>query len=280
VPSEKRARQRAAREARLAEEAQAKKRRQRLRNGAIVVVVAGAIVGIAFAVSSGNNNVGSHSPTSTTTLSAQQKTNARLQAQANAVAVRAGCPRSPTTAANHQHYSAAPAMTIDTSKSYSATVVTTVGTFDIGLNAQSAPKTVNNFVFLADKGFFNCNSFFRVIPGFVNQTGNPAQTNAASATSGASYTLPTENLPPAATAGKPTYPAGSVAMATSSAGVSGSQFFIVAGAQGESLGSTYPLFGLVTSGMNVVQTINQQGSTSGVPPDVTQRIISVTIHES
>ena len=279
MPSEKRARQRAAREARLAEEARAEKRRLRLRNGVIVVVVAGAIVGIAFAVSSGNNNVGSHSPTSTT-LSAQQKTNARLQAQANAVAVRAGCPRSPTTPANQQHYTSAPAMAIDTTKTYSATVATTAGTFDIGLNAQAAPKTVNNFVFLAQKGFFHCNSFFRVIPGFVNQTGNPAQTNASSTTSGASYTLPTENLPPAATSAKPSYPAGSVAMATSSAGVSGSQFFIVAGSQGESLGSSYPLFGLVTSGMNVVQTINQQGSASGIPPAVTQRILSVTIHES
>jgi peptidylprolyl isomerase/peptidyl-prolyl cis-trans isomerase B (cyclophilin B) len=62
--------------------------------------------------------------------------------------------------------------------------------------------------------------------------------------------------------------------------VSGSQFFIVAGPQGQSLPSSYPLFGLVTSGLNVVQTINQQGSTSGVPPAVTQRILSITIHES
>jgi cyclophilin family peptidyl-prolyl cis-trans isomerase len=158
--------------------------------------------------------------------------------------------------------------------------VTTTGTFVIGLNAQAAPKTVNNFVFLADKGFFHCNSFFRVIPGFVNQTGNPAQTNASSTKSGASYTLPAENLPPAGTAGKPAYPNGAVAMATSSAGVSGSQFFIVAGPQGQSLPSSYPLFGLVTSGLNVVQTINQQGSTSGTPPAVTQRILSITIHES
>ena len=276
MPSEKRARQRAAREARLAAEAQAKKRRRQIRNGILVVVVFGAIVGIAFAVSSGNNPVGKQSKTSTT-LSAKAKANARLQAQANAAAVKAGCPRSPKTPANHQHYATAPAVTIDTTKSYSATVKTTTGTFTIGLNAQAAPKTVNNFVYLADKGFYNCNAFFRVIPGFVNQTGNPAQTNGAG---GASYTLPSENLPPAATSSKPAYPNGAVAMATSSAGVSGSQFFIVAGSQGESLPASYPLFGLVTSGLNVVETINQQGSASGVPPDVTQRILSITIHES
>jgi cyclophilin family peptidyl-prolyl cis-trans isomerase len=279
VPSEKRARQRAAREARLAAEAQAAKRRKQIRNGIIIVIVAGAIVGIAFLVSSGNNPVGNQSKTSTT-LSSASGTNAQLQAKANAAAVKAGCPSSPTAPANNQHYTAAPAMTIDTTKSYSATVVTTTGTFDIGLNAKAAPQTVNNFVFLAQKGFFHCNSFFRVIPGFVNQTGNPAQTNASSGTSGASYTLPSENLPPAGSAGKPAYPNGSVAMATSSAGVSGSQFFIVAGAQGESLPSSYPLFGLVTSGMNVVDTINKQGSTSGIPPAVTQRILSITIHES
>jgi cyclophilin family peptidyl-prolyl cis-trans isomerase len=279
VPSEKRARQRAAREARLAAEAQAAKRRRQIRNVIIVVLAAGAIVGIAFAVSSGNHPAGKHSSTSTTVSSAA-KTNARLQAEANAAAVRAGCPSSPKAPANHQHYTAAPAMTIDTTKHYSATVKTTTGTFVIGLNAQAAPQTVNNFVFLANKGFFHCNAFFRVVPGFVNQTGNPAQTNATSTTSGASYTLPSENLPPATASGKPVYPNGAVAMATSSAGVSGSQFFIVAGAQGETLANSYPFFGIVTSGMNVVDTINQQGSSSGIPPAVTQRILSVTINES
>jgi cyclophilin family peptidyl-prolyl cis-trans isomerase len=58
----------------------------------------------------------------------------------------------------------------------------------------------------------------------------------------------------------------------------------VAGTQGESLANTYALFGQVSSGMNVVDTINQQGNSSptsnGVPPDVTQRIISITISSS
>ena len=67
---------------------------------------------------------------------------------------------------------------------------------------------------------------------------------------------------------------------TGSANTGGSQFFIVAGTQGESLPNTYALFGSVTSGMNVVNTINQQGSAAGVPPDVTQRILSITIHQS
>jgi cyclophilin family peptidyl-prolyl cis-trans isomerase len=259
----------------LEAEAQAKKRRLWIRNGVIVLVVAGAIVGIAFAVSSGNKPVGSQS-TTTTTASAAHTANARLQAQANEVAVKAGCPASPKTRVNDQKYSAAPAMAIDTSKTYTATIQTTTGTFDVALDAKTAPTTVNNFVFLAEKGYYHCVIFHRVIPQFMDQTGDPTGTG----TGGPGYTIPDENPPKVAT-GTPQYPIGSVAMANTGAPNSGgSQFFIVTGSQGESLPNTYALFGSVTSGMNVVDTINQQGSAQGVPPDVTQRMLSVTIHES
>ena len=272
VPSDKRARQRAAREARLAEEAKRQKRRKQIRNVVLVVVAAGAIVGIAFAVSSGSNGPKS----ATTTTTAPKGANAKLQAQANEVAVKAGCPASTKTTVNTQKYSAAPPLTIDASKTYTATVVTTTGTFDITLDPTTAPKTVNNFVFLADKGYYHCVIFHRVIPGFMDQTGDPTGTG----TGGPGYTIPDENPPKAANPAQQ-YPLGSVAMAnTGSANTGGSQFFIVAGAQGESLPNTYALFGSVTSGMNVVNTINQQGSAAGVPPDVTQRILSITIHQS
>jgi cyclophilin family peptidyl-prolyl cis-trans isomerase len=257
----------------LAAEARAKKRRQRIRNGVIVLVVAGAIVGIAFAVSSGNNKSASQT---TTTVSAAHGSNAQLQDQANSAAVQAGCPASTKTTVNTQKYAAAPPMTIDTSKTYTATIKTTTGTFDVTLDAKTAPNTVNNFVFLAEKGYYHCVIFHRVIPQFMNQTGDPTGTG----TGGPGYTIPDEN-PPKAPAGTPQYPLGSLAMAnTGSPHSGGSQFFIVAGPQGESLPNTYALFGSVTSGMNVVDTINKQGSAQGVPPDVTQRILSVTIHQS
>jgi cyclophilin family peptidyl-prolyl cis-trans isomerase len=281
VPSDKRARQRAAREARLAAEARRTKRRRQIRNGVIVVVVAGVIIGIVFLVSGNNNTVASKSKVSTTsTTTATSASDAKLQAQANAVAVKAGCPASTKTRVNTQKYSAAPAMTIDTSKAYSATVVTTAGTFDMALDATSAPTTVNNFVFLADKGYYHCVIFQRVIPQFMDQTGDPTGTGSG----GPGYTIKDENPPKAASAADQ-YPLGSVAMANTGAPNSGgSQFFIVAGAQGESLPNTYALFGSVSSGMNVVDTINSQGNASqsanGVPPDVTQRIISVTIHDT
>jgi peptidyl-prolyl cis-trans isomerase B (cyclophilin B) len=281
VPSDKRARQRAAREARLAAEAQSQKRRKQIRNGIIAVVLAGVVVGIVFLVSGGSNNpVASDSKVSTTTTAvAGHGANAKLQAQANEVAVKAGCPASPKTptAAASQKYTAAPPMTIDTSKTYTATFKTTTGTFVASLDTTAAPKTVNNFVFLANKGYFNCGSFFRVIPGFVLQTGNPAQTNAGTEPG---YTIPDE-LPAKAANPAQQYPLGSLVMAnTGQPNSGGSQFFVVAGAQGEALPNTYSLFGQVTSGMSVVTTIGNQGSANGIPPDVTQRIISLTINES
>jgi cyclophilin family peptidyl-prolyl cis-trans isomerase len=272
VPSDKRARQRAAREARLAAEAQRTKRRRQIRNVILVVVVAGAIVGIAFAVSSGNNGRKAQAKTTTTTTIASTA----AQAKANAVAVGAGCPASTKTTVNTQKYTAAPPLTIDPSKTYTATVVTTAGTFDITLDPKTAPTTVNNFVFLADKGYYHCVIFHRVIPGFMDQTGDPTGVG----TGGPGYTIPDEN-PAKAVTGASQYPLGSVAMAnTGQPHTGGSQFFIVAGPQGESLPNTYALFGSVTTGMNVVDAINQQGSTAGVPPNVTQRILSVTIHQS
>ena len=282
MPSDKRARQRAAREARLAAEAQSQKRRKQIRNGIIVVVIAAVIVGIVFLVSgNNNNNVASQSKvnSTTTTVAAAKGSNAKLQAQANEVAVKAGCPASPTTptAAASQKYTAAPPVTIDTSKTYTATFKTTTGTFVASLDTTAAPKTVNNFVFLANKGYFNCGSFFRVIPGFVLQTGNPAQTNAGTEPG---YTIPDE-LPAKAANPAQQYPLGSLVMAnTGQPNSGGSQFFVVAGAQGEALPNTYSLFGQVTSGMSVVTTIDNQGSASGIPPNVTQRIISLTINES
>lgn len=271
MPSEKRARQRAAREARLAAEAQAAKRRRQIRNAVIVVVLAGVVIGIVFLVSSNNK------PATSTTAT---KTDAQLQAEANAVAVKAGCPPSTKTTVNDQKYASAPPMTIDTSKSYTATVKTTTGTFDIALDASTAPQTVNNFVFLANKGYYHCVIFHRVIPKFMDQTGDPTGTG----NGGPGYTIPDE-YPPKASNPADQYPLGSVAMAnTGQPHTGGSQFFIVAGPEGESLPNTYTLFGKVTSGMDVVDTINKQGnsnsSANGVPPAVTQRILSVTIHES
>ena len=201
---------------------------------------------------------------------------AKAQAAANAASVAAGCPKNPATALQKPKWSTAPATIIDTAKEYSATVKTDVGTFVIALDAKDAPQTVNNFVFLAQHRFFDCVIFHRVIPGFVDQTGDPTGTGSG----GPGYTIPDEPPAKAANAADQ-YPLGSVAMAnTGQPHSGGSQWFVVAGAQGESLPNSYSLFGHVTSGMNVVEKINAQGSASGVPPDVTHRMLKVTITTS
>jgi cyclophilin family peptidyl-prolyl cis-trans isomerase len=167
-------------------------------------------------------------------------------------------------------------MTIDPTKTYTATVKTDVGTFVIALDAKEAPQTVNNFVFLAQHHFFDCVTFHRVIPGFVDQTGDPTGTGSG----GPGYTIPDE-LPAKASNPAHQYPLGSVTMAnTGQPHTGGSQWFVTAGTQGESLPNSYTLFGRVTSGMSVVEKINAQGSASGVPPDVIHRMLKVAIASS
>jgi peptidyl-prolyl cis-trans isomerase B (cyclophilin B) len=283
VPSEKRQRQREAREARLAAEAKAQTRRKQIRNFSIVGVVAAIIVGIVFLVSGNSSKppkshlaVGSTTTTvaGSTTTSAPSAADAAEQKAANALAVKSGCPASPSTRVNTQTYATAPPMTINTADLYSATVVTTAGTFEMSLYAKAAPTTVNSFVFLADKGYFHCVIFHRVIPGFMDQTGDPTGTG----TGGPGYQFANENIPTA-------YATGDVAMANSGANTNGSQWFVVVPGGATALNADlssggYSLFGSIISGLSVVEKINAEGSAAGVPPDVTQRILSVTIHQS
>jgi cyclophilin family peptidyl-prolyl cis-trans isomerase len=144
-------------------------------------------------------------------------------------------------------WSTPPAMQIDTSKLYYATVDTTLGTFKIQLFANESPQTVNNFVFLSQQGFYNGVIFFRVIKTYIIQTGDPTGTGSGSP----GYEFADE-LPP-----KHSYGPGIVAMANSGLNTNGSQFFICTGNAAASL-NTYPnytQFGKVIDGMDVVQKI-------------------------
>jgi cyclophilin family peptidyl-prolyl cis-trans isomerase len=254
VPTEKRARKRAAREAKLAALERQRRRRAAVRRTVVVVVVAAVVVGIVFL----------------TKGSPAKKT---AQQIANDAAVAAGCPSSPTAKLTKRSWKKAPAMTIDTTKQYTADIKTDVGTITVALDAVHAPLTVNNFVFLADQKFFNCVIFHRVVPGFMDQTGDPTGTG----TGGPGYQFADE-LPKAAS---PQYPIGSLAMANSGPNTNGSQFFIVTGKQGETLPPSYSLFGTFTSGLAVADKINADGNASpsanGVPPKVIHRMLSVTI---
>ena len=111
---------------------------------------------------------------------------------------------------------------------------------------QDAPKTVENFVTLAKKGFYNGLTFHRVVPGFVVQGGCPK----GNGTGGPGYTIPAEF-------NKNKHVRGSLAMARSQHPDSaGSQFYITYGAQPH-LDNNYTVFGKVTSGMEHVDSILQ-----------------------
>jgi cyclophilin family peptidyl-prolyl cis-trans isomerase len=267
VPSDKRARQRAGREQKLEEQARVQRRRSAVRRTIVVVVIVAVVVGIIFLTRSSSKK--SSSSTTTTTAATGG------QAAADAAAVAAGCPSSPTKPLQKPSWSSPPAMSIDTSKTYTAAVKTDVGTFTITLDAKQAPTTVNSFVFLSNQKFFDCMAFMRVIPQFMNQTGSPSQSNGASP-SGPGYQFANENDKPAGG-----YQTGDVAMANAGANTNGSQWFVLAGPYNN---TGYSLFGHVTAGTDVVQKINADGnqnqSANGVPPAVTHRILSVTIAQS
>jgi cyclophilin family peptidyl-prolyl cis-trans isomerase len=258
VPTDKRARKRAAREAKLAALERQRRRRSTIRRTVTIIVIVAVGVGI-YALTKG----------SPAKLTAQEV----AQNAANSAAVKAGCPSNPHTALSRPKWSTPPAMTIDPSKGYDATITTDVGTMVVQLDAAATPLAVNNFVFLADKGYYNCVIFHRVVPGFMDQSGDP--TGTGQGTPGYKFA---DELPKKAS---PQYPVGSVAMANAGPNTNGSQFFIVTGSQGATLAPDYSLFGQVTQGMSVAQKINSDGNAnpadSGVPPKVIHRMLKVTI---
>jgi len=95
---------------------------------------------------------------------------------------------SPALASTPKTYSERPAVTISADKKYTAIVETTKGTFKIELRPDIAVETVNSFIFLAREGYYDGVTFYRVIPGFVAQSGDQRGTGSGSP----GYTLPAE----------------------------------------------------------------------------------------
>ncbi len=120
-----------------------------------------------------------------------------------------------------KQYSAPPEMVIDPSKRYTATINTDKGDIVIELFADKAPRTVNNFVFLARDGFYDGVTFHRVIDGFMAQGGDPTGTGSG----GPGYKFADEFHPALKHDG-----AGILSMANAGPDTNGSQFFITHGA--------------------------------------------------
>ncbi|HEY4845658.1 MAG TPA: peptidylprolyl isomerase [Candidatus Dormibacteraeota bacterium] len=150
-------------------------------------------------------------------------------------------------------YSAPPPMTINTAHHYLVTMVTNKGTITLLLDPKLAPKTVNNFVFLANDHFYDGLKFHRVVAGFVIQGGDPLGTGSG----GPGYKFNDEPV-----LGE--YTAGAVAMANSGPNTNGSQFFICTVDDTKALAKSYNLFGYVQSGMDVVLKIAQGDTMTSV----------------
>ncbi|HEX4465077.1 MAG TPA: peptidylprolyl isomerase [Solirubrobacterales bacterium] len=164
----------------------------------------------------------------------------------------------------------APPQTVKKGEKLTAAIETNCGSFEIALDSSRAPKTVNSFVYLSDKGFYDDLTFHRIAPGFVIQGGDPLGTGLG----GPGYTVvekPPANL---------SYTEGTVAMAkgpTEPSGTSGSQFFIVTGADA-GLTPEYALVGKVSQGMDVVTRIGKLG-TPEEKPKQTVLIEKITIEK-
>jgi peptidyl-prolyl cis-trans isomerase B (cyclophilin B) len=140
-----------------------------------------------------------------------------------------------------------PAMQIDEKKSYQATISTNRGDIVVDLFTKDAPKTVNNFVFLANEGFYDGVPFHRVISNFMIQGGDPTGTGRG----GPGYRFEDEvrNNPRK-------HGTGFLSMANAGPNTNGSQFFITHSPQSH-LDGKHTVFGQVVEGMDVVNQIRQ-----------------------
>jgi peptidyl-prolyl cis-trans isomerase B (cyclophilin B) len=140
-----------------------------------------------------------------------------------------------------------PKMQIDPSKTYRATIKTNRGTIELELYPKHAPKTVNNFVFLANQGFYDGLSFHRVISNFMIQGGDPTGTG----TGGPGYRFEDEIRENPLTHEK-----GVISMANAGPNTNGSQFFITHLPQPH-LNGNHTVFGKVLAGQDIVDATRQ-----------------------
>jgi cyclophilin family peptidyl-prolyl cis-trans isomerase len=244
---------------RQAERSAALRRRNRLVGliaGVIAVVV--AIVGLGLILGSGGTTTGasatpSASPTPSPSPSAAPGTKTgtvtpTAATENGAVACSAQAP--PEAGEPKPQFAGPPPMKIDVKATYRATMVTSCGTIVIELDAKRAPETVNSFVFLADKGYFDGQYFHRLDTSIdVIQGGDPTGTGQG----GPGYAIPDELK------GDEKYTPGTLAMANAGPDTGGSQFFIITGPAGANLNSApnYTIFGHIVKGLDVAKRIQQ-----------------------
>ena len=166
-----------------------------------------------------------------------------------------------------KQYDSPPALTIDSEKSYTATIETSAGSMVADLFAADTPNTVNNFAFLAGDGFYDDVIFHRVISGFMIQGGDPTGTGSG----GPGYRFDDEPV-------TRSYDRGTLAMANAGPNTNGSQFFIMHADY--ALPPNYTIFGKLTQGVEVVDAIAGAQTGPNDRPAEPVSISGVTIAES
>jgi cyclophilin family peptidyl-prolyl cis-trans isomerase len=168
-----------------------------------------------------------------------------------------------------KQFKSCPPVVIDPNKTYDARLQTSKGEVVIRLFTDKAPNTVNNFIFLAQNGWYDNNPFLRVVPGFSARTGDPTGTGLG----GPGYFIPNEAVNIGFNQ------AGMVGMVNSGKDTNGSQFFISLGPAPQ-LNNAYTVFGQVLSGMDVLKKLTPRDPTkTGVALPEPDMLISVTIEE-
>jgi len=251
--STKRERQRQNREQKLAE-LRKQQRRALFRKRLTRSVWIGAIVAIgvfAYTSASGNPSTTTTEPdqtsTTSTTATGISTTAAPSALGASYDAFRAkptACGADAPPPAKDLQFTEPEDLQIDPTADITATISTSCGDIVIRLDPAAAPQTVNSFVFLAERGYFDGTVFHRIVPGFVVQGGDPN----ASGLGGPGYTLPDEFPPDGFT-----YDRGVVAMANAGPGTTGSQFFVVLDTT--NLPPTFSPLGQVVDGFDTLDAI-------------------------
>ena len=263
-----------------------KKRREAKRKQRVAIVSSIAAIAVIGGVLAGVLAISGNS-SSKTTASASVSSSASATSTADTCAAAASiaaetkgyrkCGTAAKSGIGIPTYSAAAATT------YTATIETNRGNVVMTLDGKAAPYTVESFVYLADKAYFNSTKCHRLVTSgiYVLQCGDPTGTGSG----GPGYAFQDENLASLGTAGSSgtvTYKAGTIAMANSGFGTNGSQFFLVY--KDSPLGADYTPFGTITQGLDVLQQIAAKGSnnangTGDGAPNESVEIEKVTIKQ-